>query len=185
MPTTPMKNLLYRLALPFLAPGVKGKMNHACQGQTVNCLKAYERVLEKHHVCGASLLLCDGERQALVHTSCREPDHPADDRTMYRVASITKMATALVTLMLCEEGRFTLDTPVVELLPAGDLPALRGVTVRHLLCHTSGLRDTLALDKALWEGATYHAVLQSEGVRGGEPGGEMSYSNLGFGLLGM
>jgi len=184
MPTTPMKNLLYRAALPFLAPSVHKKLTHACQGQALNHLTYYEHLLVRHHVCGASLLLWDGERQATVHTSCREPDHPAREDTIYRVASITKMATALVTLMLCEEGCFTLDTLVSGLLPEGDLPALQGVTLRHLLCHTSGLRDTPALDRALREGEPFHAVLKSEGVRGSEPGDVMAYSNLGFGLLG-
>ena len=184
MPTTPMKNLLYRAALPFLAPSVRGKLTHACRGQELRHLAYYEHLLVHHHVCGASLLLCDGERTAVVHTSCREPSHPAGENTLYRVASITKMATALVTLMLCEEGCFTLDTPVSQLLPEGDLPALEGVTLRHLLCHNSGLRDTPALDRTLREGETFHAVLKSEGVRGSEPGQVMAYSNLGFGLLG-
>ena len=184
MPTTPMKNLIYRAALPFLAPSVRGQLTHACRGQVLKHLKDYERLLVHHHVCGASLLLWDGERMAQVHTSCREPNHPAGEDTIYRVASITKMATALVTLMLCEEGCFTLDSPVAQLLPEGDVPALKGVTVRHLLCHTSGLRDVPALDRALREGETFHAVLGSEGVRGSEPGEVMAYSNLGFGLLG-
>jgi len=184
MPTTPMKNLIYRAALPFLAPSVRGKLTHDCCGQEIHHLKDYERLLARHHVCGASLLLFDGKREAVVHTSCREPDHPAVENTLYRVASITKMAAALVTLMLSEEGCFELDSPVAQLLPEGDVPVLQGVTVRHLLCHTSGLRDIPALDRALREGKTFHAVLKSEGVRGSEPGAVMAYSNLGFGLLG-
>ena len=182
MPTTPMKNLLYRLALPVLAPSVRGQLTHERSG--IVHLKRYEDLLVKHHVCGASLLLRSGEKTASVHTSCARPDHHADDRTIYRVASITKTATALVTLMLCEEGAFALDTPVYDLLPEGDHPALAGVTVRHLLSHTSGLQDLPALDKALRRGETFRTVLDDPAVRACAPGTSMIYSNFGFGLLG-
>jgi len=182
MPTTPMKNLLYRLALPVLSPSVRGQLTHASDG--IRRLDSYERLLVRHHVCGASLLLRDGEQTASVHTCCARPPHSAGPQTLYRVASITKTATALVTLMLCEEGAFGLDTPVSELLPEGNHPALAGVTVRHLLSHTSGLRDLPATDAALKKGETFHSVLKHPEVRACSPGTEMIYSNFGFGLLG-
>ena len=183
MPTTPLRNLLYRAALP-LAPSPKGQMRHQTEGHAID-LTAYEHLLIRHHVLGASLLLSDGSQQATVHTSVARPDHRAGADTLYRVASITKMATALVTLMLCDDGAFSLDTPVSSLLPdGGKAPALVGVTLRHLLCHTSGLRDIPAYDRALREGKTFHEVLFQPGVREGKPGEAMVYCNLGFGLLG-
>lgn len=181
MPTTPMKNLLYRAALPLLAPTPKGQMHHTQQGRTID-LPGYERLLCRHHVLGASLLLKNGETTAAVYTSTNHPCHQASPRTMFRVASITKMATALVTLMLAEDGAFRLDDAVAPLLPGGTAePALQGVTIRQLLCHTSGLRDTTAYDSALRQGQPYSEVLRAPGVRGTR---NMAYCNFGFGLLG-
>lgn len=180
MPTTSFRNLLYRAALPF-APSPRGQMTHEMQGHPID-LKAYERILCRHHVLGASLLLTDIGASSSVHTSVNAPSHHADDRTLFRVASITKMATALVTLKLKEEQAFSLDDPIAPLLPdAIDEPALQGVTVRQLLCHTSGLRDVSAYEQALRNGHTFHHVLRAEGVRGSNA---MTYCNFGFGLLG-
>ena len=183
MPTTPMKNLLYRAALPLLSPSTRGQYAHEANG--INDLADYERLLVRHHVAGASLLLKDGDQLGIAHSSCARPAHAATPDTLYRVASITKTATALVVLMACDEGRFTLDTPVAALMPDGErLSALRGVTVRHLLCHTSGLRDIPAVDEALRRGDTFHDTLAAEGIRASEPGQVMNYCNFGFGLLG-
>lgn len=181
MPTTPTKNLLYRAALPLLAPSPRGQMHHVQQGHAID-LNTYEKLLCKHHVLGASLLLKDGDTTAAVYTSTDKPSHTANAGTMFRVASITKMATALVTLMLAEDGAFTLDDPVAPLLPdAAAEPALQGVTIRQLLCHASGLRDTPAYDGALRQGQPFHQVLRSPGVMGTK---NMAYCNFGFGLLG-
>lgn len=63
-----------------------------------------------------------------------------DPAANFRIGSITKVFTSTVVLQLVGEGRFTLDTPVQELLP-GTLPASWApITVRQLLSHTSGLR---------------------------------------------
>ena len=185
MPSTPLKNLIYRIALPMLAPSPHKRMKHATAGQALNHLPYYEHLLVSHRVQGASLLLFDGEREALVHTSLRVRAHNADENTLFRVASITKMATALVTLMCADEGLFTLDTPVRGLLPETEhAPVLDGVTVRHLLCHTSGLQDVPAMDRALAAGDSFDAVLADAKVRLYKPGQRMEYCNFGFGLLG-
>lgn len=184
MPSTPVKNLLYRAALP-LAPSPRGQMQHAATGQKLHCLPEYERLMIRHHVLGASLLLDDGRRRARIDTSVTEPHHTAQADTLYRVASITKMATALVALSCVADGLFALDSCVRTLLP--DTPhaaVLDGVTVRQLLSHTSGLQDVPAMDAALREGRPYDDVLADPGVRACAPGQQMIYSNFGFGLLG-
>lgn len=181
MPTTPMRNLLYRSALPLLAPSPRGQMHHVQQGE-ISHLPAYEKLLCKHHVLGSSLLLKKGDTLAEVYTSTQKPCHPACADTMFRVASITKMATALVTLMLAEDRAFCLDDPVAPLLPdAANEPALQDVTIRQLLCHTSGLRDVPAYTSALNSGHSFHEVLRAPGVCGTK---SMVYCNFGFGLLG-
>ncbi|GAA2636125.1 hypothetical protein GCM10010399_81290 [Dactylosporangium fulvum] len=65
----------------------------------------------------------------------------AEPGTIYDLASLTKVFTAILALRLVERGRLDLDAPVVRHLPAfADKP---GITVRMLLTHTSGLsKDT-------------------------------------------
>ena len=185
MPSTTLKNLLYRVALPFSAPSPYKLMRHETIGQELAHLPYYEHLMVRHHVLGASLLLDDGERRSQTFTTVTVPMHVSRPETLFRVASITKMATALATLSCISDGLFTLDTPVRTLLP--DTPhadALEGVTVRHLLSHTSGLQDIPAMDTALREGRSYDDVLAAPAIRGGKPGERLVYSNFGFGLLG-
>jgi CubicO group peptidase (beta-lactamase class C family) len=145
-------------------------------------LDAYTRFLCRYHVHGASLRLVSGKQSASVFTSVRDGMHTADASTFFRVASLTKMATSLLTLHLVSEGAFTLDAPVSDLLRL-DVPALRGITLRHLLSHTSALRDIPAVDRVLLAGGTLEEVLRSPDVRVGDPG-VFSYCNLGFGIIG-
>lgn len=185
MPTTPMKNLLYRAALPFGAPSPHKLLRHTAVGQELNHLPYYEHLMVRHHVLGASLLLDDGTHRAELYSTVTVPMHVSTPETWFRVASITKMATALVTLSLIGDGMFELDNPIQELLPETSHSAmLEGITVRNLLCHTSGLADTAAMDAALRDGLPFDDVLSSPDVRASSPGKQMLYSNFGFGLLG-
>lgn len=185
MPTSPMKNLLYRAALPVLAPSPKGQLHHMQSGHPVQSLADYEHLLCRHHVLGSALLLRQGDRQARVDTSVDQPAHHAAADTIYRVASITKMATALVTLLLVQDGVFTLDTPVASLLPdAEHEPALQGVTVRMLLSHSAGFSDLPQADAILMRGGAFHEVLHLDGLRFAAPGAAFRYCNFGFGLMG-
>lgn len=65
---------------------------------------------------------------------------PATTRTDYRLASVTKQFTAMAIMLLAGDGRLRYDQPVREILPELP-PAAAGVTIRHLLNHTSGLLD--------------------------------------------
>ncbi|WP_229459215.1 serine hydrolase domain-containing protein [Massilia cavernae] len=69
---------------------------------------------------------------------------PADANTMYRIASISKLATTLGTMKMVEQGRLSLDADVGDYLGY----RLRNphfpehpITLRMLLAHTSSLRD--------------------------------------------
>ena len=82
-------------------------------------------------------------------TRAQEP-FSADDP--YFLASATKLYVVALVMQLRAEGSLELDTPVVDLLPAGAIAGvhvLHGrdhtamITVRHLLTHTSGLADYL------------------------------------------
>jgi CubicO group peptidase (beta-lactamase class C family) len=71
---------------------------------------------------------------------------PLHDGVRFRIASLTKPMVTMVALMLVDEGRLDLDTPVSHWLPAlrglclpGGLPPPSPPTVRDLMRHTSGL----------------------------------------------
>lgn len=63
--------------------------------------------------------------------------------TPFRTGSVTKMFTAVVVMKLVEEGKFTLETTITQLLPEmnGNIPQAGSITVRQLLNHTSGLKQ--------------------------------------------
>src|SRR5262249_40544505 len=62
--------------------------------------------------------------------------------TRFRIASITKQFTALLALVLCEEGLLDLDSPIRMYLP--ELRSFGAdITIRSLLHHRSGIRCSL------------------------------------------
>jgi D-alanyl-D-alanine carboxypeptidase len=70
----------------------------------------------------------------------RRQQLPMEPNTRVRIASISKVFTAVVVLQLVEEGRIALDAPMTTWLP--DLvPNGEAITVRNLLNHTTGLYD--------------------------------------------
>ena len=81
---------------------------------------------------------------------------PADENSLYRIYSMTKPVTGMAAMILVDEGKLSLDQPLHSILPKfermlvqktydggirpEDLePAVRPITIRHLLTHTAGL----------------------------------------------
>lgn len=83
----------------------------------------------------------------------REATVPMTTSTVFRIASQTKALTSVAVLMLVEDGKLTLQTPVARFLPTFSrttvaqrtdtglaiVPARRAITVRDLLTHTAGI----------------------------------------------
>jgi len=105
------------------------------------------------------------------------------DSTFWDVASLTKVvATTPALMLLVEQGKVVLDSPVVRYLFEFNSPGTSGITVRHLLTHTSGLRATLPLREARDSAAALRMVLTTVPVA--SPGTRMVYSDLNAILLG-
>jgi CubicO group peptidase (beta-lactamase class C family) len=82
---------------------------------------------------------------------------PVDEKTLFGIASNTKVFTALALGLLVEEGKLAWDAPVVDYLPGfqmWDPFVTREMTVRDLLVHRSGL-GLGAGDLLWWPESTY------------------------------
>ena len=109
---------------------------------------------------GAATLVARGGRvggEAYLGLADRATGRAVDAETLWGLASITKPVTATAVLLLVERGLLALDQPLYTLLPEFlDGPVTghdrRAVTLRHLLCHCSGLpgfsADNLDLRRA-------------------------------------
>jgi D-alanyl-D-alanine carboxypeptidase len=115
----------------------------------------------------------------------------ATERTVYRIASMTKSFTAALVLLLRDEGALELDLPISAYAPElGSVvgPGIdpRPITLRDLLSMSSGLvTDDPWADRHLHStDAELDAWVQS-GLRFAHPTGvAFEYSNLGFALVG-
>lgn len=112
---------------------------------------------------------------------------PASEETLFQIASTTKAFTATAIMSLIEEGKFSLDERVRRILPGLPL-AWNGVTVRHLLTHTSGLPDVVLSE----DSDEVIAQTRPEALRKlarmpmlSRPGAKWAYNQTGYVLLGM
>ena len=113
---------------------------------------------------------------------------PLSGTTPFAIASVTKTFTAAVVLQLVDEGRVELDKEVNDYLP--ELTIARGVTVRQLLSHTSGIADLLAPMRnrlnaepaRIWQPAEVLALL---GPSTFAPGTSWAYSNTNYVIAGL
>jgi CubicO group peptidase (beta-lactamase class C family) len=113
------------------------------------------------------------------------PASPAvdPDSTLYDLASVTKVvATTTALMLLVDRGKVRLDAPVAAYLPEFRGDGTAGVTVRHLLTHTSGLRATLPLYRELDSAAALRRVFEATPIV--PPGTRVIYSDLNAILLG-
>jgi CubicO group peptidase (beta-lactamase class C family) len=116
---------------------------------------------------------------------------PITPTTVFDIGSTSKQFTAAAVHLAAEAGLLSLDDDVRGFLPVLPATPFSGITVRHLLHHTSGITDYLAL--LLLSGRTLDndyavdeivaLIAQQQGLDFA-PGSMFSYSNSGYLLLG-
>jgi D-alanyl-D-alanine carboxypeptidase len=119
-----------------------------------------------------------------------ENDVPATAQTVHRIGSITKQFTAAAIMRLVDEGKLALDDTLGKLLPSAQ-PAWRGVTLRRLLNHTSGIRSYTSTGPR-WQ-RRWREDMSPDTIVGlvrddtldFKPGAQWRYNNTGYVLLGM
>lgn len=146
--------------------------------------------VEVDHFSGSVLVTKGGETlfsqgYGLANVEHRVPNAPD---TKFRLGSITKQFTAMAILILNEQGKLKLDDPIGKYID--DAPkAWEGVTIHHLLTHTSGVHSyTSDLEYAMKMAHPETVKTMIARFKGKpldfKPGEKFSYSNSGYFLLG-
>ncbi len=164
-----------------------------------------EELIAQHQIIGLSLLVIHDREVVFAKgygLAQREQQIPMTADTKCRVASISKPVTATALMQLYEQGKLVLDEDVSQYLDFTfrnpyfpDIP----ITLKHLLTHTSGLRDSRTYDDFLAQttqqsapgpitdillpgGQFYHEENWSSDFPPGDPDG-WEYCNLASGVL--
>jgi CubicO group peptidase (beta-lactamase class C family) len=124
--------------------------------------KLLKDAVDRKQVAGASALVSRSGKVVYRTTAGWqdiEAKKPLTDRTIFRIASMTKPITSAAVLMLVDDGKLRTSDPVSKYLPefrnlrvlvvgkdgkATTQPARREITVHDLLTHTSGISYTFA-----------------------------------------
>lgn len=120
-----------------------------------------------------------------------ERGKPLDSHSIFNLASVSKQFTVFALLLLEQDGRLKLDDPLVKHLPELSASA-QGVSLRHLVHHTGGLRDYIEVlymnGRGDADGTTIDETVRLLARQTGPneaPGVEYDYSNTGYTLLGV
>jgi CubicO group peptidase (beta-lactamase class C family) len=137
-----------------------------------------------------NLLIASGNEIIYQVCSGYEDSHltKLKPETAFQLASASKQFTAMAILILLKEGKLGLDDPLQRFIP--ELP-YAGVTIRHLLNHTSGVPNYLwyidnywASDTELPTNEDMIRILSHHGAQlNFKPGTKFYYSNTGYAIL--
>lgn len=117
-----------------------------------------------------------------------ETKQPLNENSVFEIASVSKQFTAMAIMMLHEKGKLNLDDTLSKFIP--ELAFYKGITIRHLLNHTSGLPDYMELFEKIFDKskiATNKDVITIFAQRQPKviftPNSKYEYCNTGYALL--
>lgn len=181
--------LLWICALNFIGP-IKGQNN---------LRDLLQQVSVKHDLMGGSLVIFNDEK-ILAEGYYGRSDYrrriATNSRTIYRVASISKMITAIAMMQLIEKNVCSLDKDVSQILGYSvQNPSYphNPITVRMLLSHTSGITDSKSYSQFISSTTNeksipnLYEILNKEGIYYSDltyspdkPGTYFQYSNINY-----
>jgi D-alanyl-D-alanine carboxypeptidase len=145
--------------------------------------------MAKKKIPGMSLaVIRDGKviKESAYGLASIELNVPMTLDTSFVLASMSKVFTASAVMLLVQDGKITLDEPVIKILP--QLPAAwSGITIRNCLSHTSGIPDVMVDDINITTvAADREEMFEKLGTLPVHPiGQEVAYNQTGYALLGM
>ncbi|GAB3911709.1 hypothetical protein GCM10028803_53790 [Larkinella knui] len=188
-----MKPFLHLLFFAFILPFLPGSLTLAQSPRLAARADSLFLEWKKAGSPGAAvgvvhqgkLVYAKGFGEADVETGA-----PIGPETIFHVASLSKQFTAFGIVLLAQEGKLSLDDAIHKYLP--EVPDFgKTITIRHLIHHTSGLRDQwnlLAmagwqLDDVITKEQVFNLVRRQRELNF-EPGSAYAYCNTGYTLLG-
>lgn len=145
---------------------------------------------------GLQLLIGSGEEilysEALGYADI-ENSRPMSLDTPIMAASIAKQFIGLAILMLEEAGQVNIDAPIKVYFPEFKGP-LKNVTIRHMLTHSSGIKEYFPTEGMAYFEQQYGTdldeeailkLIESEDSLDFEPGTQFKYSNSAYVMLGI
>jgi CubicO group peptidase (beta-lactamase class C family) len=150
------------LLAPVISAAASGRADH------VRAL--LDEYVAKKKVAGVVAVIGTHERTHFVsagHIAFDDGAPVAASDSLWRIYSMSKLVTGAAAMLLIEDGKLALETPVAEILPTFDSPqvlvgsgasetrrAKSAITVRHLMTHTSGLVGSMVPEPPL---STFYA----------------------------
>ena len=187
MTKTPIKSLLYVVIVLLACQQAALAQDHAAKIQQVL------ELANKYRQFNGSALVAENGKIiykggfGLANMEWNIPNTPD---TKFRLGSITKQFTAMLTLELVEQGKLKLDGKISDYLPDYRKDIGEKVTIHHLLTHTSGIPsytgqpDFFAkVSRNPYKVGDFVKQYASGNLEF-EPGTKFSYNNSGYFLLG-
>ncbi|HEV2694892.1 MAG TPA: serine hydrolase domain-containing protein [Verrucomicrobiae bacterium] len=145
--------------------------------------------MQKHHVPGvACLILKDNKPVTKFYAGVAnlEWQTPVDANTVFEIGSVSKQFAAASILLLAQEGKLSVEDNISKYL-TNTPPSWANIKIRHLLSHTSGIKNYDGLDgfelrQHLTQAQFIHRI--GEQPLSFQPGESWAYSNSGYNLLG-
>ena len=163
------------------------------QGQSANRrVDSIFALFDKRDSPGCAVAVVDGGRTVFAKgygMASLEHDVPITPTSAFYAASVSKQFTAFAVAMLAQQGKLSLDDDIRKSIP--EVPDFgKTITVRHLIHHTSGLRDYFGLlgmtgwpsDGPVTE-ARFLDLVSRQKALNFDPGARHLYSNTGYVLL--
>jgi CubicO group peptidase (beta-lactamase class C family) len=157
--------------------------------------RAFEKIVKAYVAPGpgcAAAVSLNGETVFEKAFGLAEMEHhvPNTPQTIFESGSVAKQFTAAAIVLLQQDGKLSLEDPVKKYVP--ELPDYGSpLTIRHLLNHTSGIRDwgsVMSLtgagrgDRVITQDLAFDVITHQKALDF-KPGAEYSYSNSGYNLL--
>ena len=181
--------------IPVVTAAVLMLLAVSINGQTSDTIRRIDQLFSQYHnaMPGVAVAIArDGQTIYSKAYGLAEMEHlvPNTTETIFEAGSVSKQFTAAAILLLIQDGKMSVNDDVrkyVPELPQYDAP----ITIRHLLSHTSGLKDWGALygltgwprtTRVYTQELSWDIVFRQKSLNF-TPGSQYSYSNSNYVLL--